>query len=338
MNAKRLEMFYGESGTGKSEGAAAIAKQAAEEAGLPSRALIGDGSKATYHDAGLVDAGVMEVFDYTTRPFPLTTFQQIAEGYWPADVTDPTSPMLPLGHKDNPVRRYGAYIFEGLSVGALYVMGDNEGGLSYRSGKGEKIGQDSPVRVGDGTYDRLGKFQPSFEGAKEFGANPPSHYGFTQRRMLTYVDRSKVIPAEFVIWTAHQKAVEDKLSKEIIVGPEVAGDALTRNLQRIFNNTWHFAIATKRVSGKKDEHTQKAVDELDAEYRVYTRDHFDSGGTVQFKFKAVTRGVSASELDPYYVGEPGEAVLQIYGLVKQKALARATATKAAFEAKRGAAA
>ena len=328
-------MFYGEPATGKSEGIAAMIEQAAVEAGLSSRVLIGDGSKATYE--ALADAGIVEVLDYTTRDYPISTFQQLAEGAWPADVNDPKSPLLPLGHKDNPFKRFGVVAIEGLSVGALYIMGDNIGGLSHRSGKGEKIGQDSPVRVGDGTYDRLGKFTPAFAGAQEYGANPPSHYGFTQRRMLTYIDRSKVIPAEFVIWTAHQKAVEDKLSKEIIVGPEVAGDALTKNLQRLFNNTWHFAIASKRVTGKKDEHTTKLVDELDAEFRVYTRDHFDSGGTVNYKFKAVTRAVSAEEIDAYYTGQPGEAVLRIYGLVKEKALARAAKTKAAFEAKQVAA-
>ena len=66
-------MFYGEPATGKSEGIAAMIEQAAVEAGLSSRVLIGDGSKATYE--ALADAGIVEVLDYTTRDYPISTFQ-----------------------------------------------------------------------------------------------------------------------------------------------------------------------------------------------------------------------------------------------------------------------
>lgn len=339
--AKAVNMFYGESGTGKSDAIAAIARKFAER-GKRTRLIIGDGSRATYDD--LIDAGLAEVIDYTIRDYPLSTMQLLTEGYWPADPEDPTSKLLPPTPQS--MKDIGLVAVEGLSVGSNYVMGDNIGGLSWRSGKGEKIGQDSPIRVGDGTYVKQGHveiFKPAFEGAKEFGANPPSHYNVTQRRMLTYVDRSKVLPVDMVIWTAHQRAVEEKLSKEIIVGPEVAGAALTANLQRIFNHTLHFAVAGKRISGGKDEHTEKRVDELDLEYRIYTRDHFSPDGNVTYKFKAVTRAVPPGTgkkdkngnydgMPLYLVGEHvGDNILEFFEIVHQFVRRKAEATKAAFE-------
>lgn len=339
--ADRVEMYYGESGTGKSEAIAAVIKQVAIETGLRARVLVGDGSKATY--IPLIEAGIVDTLDYTTRDYPQSTMQRLAEGWWPADVEDPTSPLV----KPDPqkMREFGVYAIEGLSVASNYVLGDNIGGLSYRSGMGEKIGQDSPIRVGDGKYDARGNFTPAFEGAGQFGANPPSHYQVAQRRMLTYVDRSKVLPVKFVIWTAHQRAVEDKISKEIIIGPEVAGAALTANLQRIFNNTLHFATAGKREKGVlKDDHTGRQVDDLDVEYRVYTRDHYSPDSNITYKFKAVTRGVPAGPgrrkdgtydgMPLYLTGEPGDAIREFYTIIALKGKEAAEEMKTAMEAAR----
>jgi hypothetical protein len=76
----------------------------------------------------------------------MTTFSQLTQGYWPADVNDPKSPLLAPKAED--LAKLGVFGIEGLSVGAQYLMGDVKGGLAEQSGRGIKIGQDSPGPLG----------------------------------------------------------------------------------------------------------------------------------------------------------------------------------------------
>lgn len=166
-------MFYGQSGTGKSEALKRIARLLAEATGLRARILVGDGSGQTYDD--LVEAGIADVLDYTMRRNPLSTAQLLAEGHWPEDINDPESPLIPPSTAarttPNVLSEFGFYGIEGAAVmGINYIMGEQVGGLAYRAAKGEKIGMDSPIRVGDGEYKTVnGKlvFTPAFEGAGE---------------------------------------------------------------------------------------------------------------------------------------------------------------------------
>ncbi len=339
MPAKRYEMFYGESGTGKSEAAARIIRLMAEEAGMRARVLVGDGSRATYEYAGLIDAGIVDILDYSSRKHPLSTMELLTSGYWPEDVNDPESPLIPPSSPrkttPNNLADVSNYVIEGLTVAGFYIMGDQPGGLAWRASRGEKIGQDSPIRVGDGEYKLVGTktvFVPAFEGAGEFGANPPAHYGMAQKRLSGLVQRAKMLPMEYVIWTAHQRAVTDKITNETVFGPEVPGSALTLSLQRDFNNTFHFDNPAKRVKGQKDEHTEKAVDEYDPEYRVYIRDHYAGNALHTFKYKAVTRGgVTEEEMPTYFTGGPGDAIEEIYRRLKHIARQRAEKNKAMFD-------
>ena len=337
--AKRIECYYGQSGTGKSEAIAAVMKQIYEQDGLGARAIIGDGSKATYIDRGLVDAGVVELCDYSVRPWPLTTFAYLCQGYWPADVEDPESPLVPP--KAGDLKKLGVFAVEGLSVGAQYIMGDIKGGLAEQAGRGIKIGQDSPVQSKDALFDKNGNAikgsgpkildangKPVDE-IQSFGGNPVAHYGYAQRRLLANVERTKAFP-NIVIWTAHERGAQDKVSGEKLVGPEAAGEAMTSNLPRVFNNTLHFVTAQKKKAKVKDEHTEQMITDLDVEYRVYTRDHFHPDGQYFVKYKAVTRGVSEAEGMPLYFEHdtPGASILAFYQKVTDLQKARAAAIKA----------
>lgn len=326
--AIRVDAFYGQSGTGKSEAIAAIIEHIFATSGKTARVRVGDGSMATYVDRGLVDAGVVEILDFSMREWPLTTFKLLSEGYWPADVNDPKSPLLPP--TADYVSKIGVDVFEGLSVGAQYLMGNVKGGLSEAASRGIKIGQDSPIRFKDVLYDAQGKEIPKSGPGTEFGGNPVAHFGVAQRHLLSNVERSKGLPG-WVIWTAHERSTEDKISKEKLVGPEAAGEAMTANLPRVFNNTLHFTTAARKKDKKKDEHTEALVTELDTEYRLYTRDHFHPDGNTFVKYKAVVRGVSAHDgLKEYYTSDiPGQAALDLYQFIADKKRARAAAIKAA---------
>ena len=336
--AKRIECYYGQSGTGKSEALAAVIRQIYEADGLTSRVILGDGSKATYIDNGLLDAGVVELCDFSIRPWPLTVMAKLCEGYWPADVEDPNSPLVPP--TPEVLRKLGVFGVEGLSVGAQYIMGDIQGGLAEQSGRGIKIGQDSPVFSKDILLDSKG-LQVKGSGPKvldekgkeiaevfSYGGNPVAHYGYAQRRLLANVERSKAFP-NMVVWTAHERSTQDKVSGEKLVGPEAAGEAITANLPRVFNNTLHFVTASRKKDKKKDDHTEAMVAELDVEYRVYTRDHFHPDGQMFVKYKAVTRGASEKEGMPAYLTSdtPGRSVLEFYQKLADLRKSRAESIK-----------
>jgi len=200
--ATRVECFYGQSGTGKSEAAAAVIEHIYEETGKKSRVAIGDGSRATYEDRGLVDAGIVEIVDYSLRPWPTSTVAHLCEGYWPEDPDNPNSRLLPP--TPDSLQNLGVFVFEGLSVGTQYLMGDMKGGLAEQASRGIKIGQDSPVLLEDVVRDKTGKIVDGPRDDKgnvlleSFGGNPVAHYGFVQRRMLANIERTK---ARIWLWS-----------------------------------------------------------------------------------------------------------------------------------------
>lgn len=322
--AKRIECFYGQSLTGKSEALASVIEQIFVQDGLRSRVIIGDGSKATYIDRGLVDEddmrkGIVEIVDFSIRDFPMTTLKLLTQGYWPEDVNNPQSKLVPPKPED--LKNLGVFGVEGLSVAGTYIMGDAKGGLAEQAARGIKIGQDSPVRSEDVIRDATGKVT---EGpGTVFGGNPMSHYGFAQRRLLTFVEQTKAFP-HIVIWTAHEKSTQDKISGEKLVGPEAVGEAITSNLPRVFNNTLHFTTASRKKEKVKDEHTEQMIIDLDTEFRIYTRDHFHPDGTALVKYKAGTRGglpafdaKTAPDGMPLYLtsDKPGQSILEFYSII-----------------------
>jgi hypothetical protein len=312
-------MFYGQSGTAKSENLLQIIRLVAKATGKRARIYVGDGSAATYIDSGLVGAGLVEVFSWEGRDWPISTLDQFAEGYRPADKDDPTSPLVAPTAAE--LKEIGVWGFEGLSVAGNYIMGDQKGGLAYRAARGEKLGQDTPFAIVEGVLGPGGKLIAGSGPGRTYGGNPLAHYGVAQKRLLGILERSKSLPGEFVVWTAHERSAEDKVTKETVIGPEAAGGAMTATIQRYFGNTLHHVTAEKRAM-VKDDHTGRQVDDLDVEFRIYTRDHISP--TTKAKYKAVTRGgLSEAEMPLYLTSPvPGAAIEEFYTRLRTVRISR----------------
>jgi hypothetical protein len=311
-SGKFFELYYGPSGSGKSESIVAVIKRIFKETGKKFRVLVGDGSTATYEP--LVEAGIAEMLDYTTRDWPLSTLTQLCQGYWPLSVEDPKSKMVAMTKEQ--FATIGGYAIEGLSVGASYVMGDKRGGFSEQASRGVKIGGDNPVKLVDAMFDLNGIPIKDSGPMLTFGSVTLGGYGQAQRRMLGFVEASKGLPG-WVIWTAHERASEEKISNQKVVGPEVAGGALTSGLSKHFNNTLHFTTAEKVIK-KKDGHTEAMVQELDAEYRIYTRHHFRPEGNTFVKYLAVSRTPDPKSMPLYLESEtPGVSIIEFYKKVRE---------------------
>ena len=308
--ATRIECYYGESGSAKSSAVAALIEKVFRETGKSFRVYVGDGSAATYQDWGLCDVGAVHLCDYTIRDWPVTTLQQITEGMWPEDPEDPKSKMRKLTPEE--LAKNAGWVLEGLSVGSNYLMGNKKGGLAEQAGRGVKIGQDSPISIKDLDTGPTGAYIQGSGPGTTVGGNPPAHYNVAQRQMLTNIERSKQLPG-IVIWSAHERAGEDSVTQEKVIGPEVAGKALSAGLSKHFNNTLHFTIATKVTGKTADATTGKSVSGVLNEYRLYTRDHMDPDGLTAVKYKAVTRTPRPDMIRDYYVSAaPGQHLLAFY--------------------------
>lgn len=288
--ATRTELVYGRSGSGKTSWSLRIARWLWEEKGLKTRWLIADGGVETVESSGMVDAGVVEVFQYNNHIDPFLTSQQICEGYWPVDPLDPKSKMIAPNYEQL-AQSYGMWVFEGLTCMADLMMSDKTGGLSQRAAMGEKIGQDSPFILVDG--------------GTKFGGNPPSHFGFVQRRIEDNIERCRMLPG-WVQWTAWERKAEDEeAGGENLIGPDIAGKKLTPKIGGKFGNTIHMHPVVKTTkSTAKDPVTGKMVDRQEKEYRAYTITHYDPQQRSYIQYYANNRAPMelANEMPEYFSG------------------------------------
>jgi hypothetical protein len=256
-----------------------LAEKLFAETGKKTRLYIGDGGLATVTESGAVEDGIVEVMEFASREYPLSVIQHMTAGYWPEN-SSPSSKLVPppADFKD----KYAMCVFEGLTVMSSYLMGSIKGGLAERAAAGEKMGQDPAFVVSDPSQDGTGK-------GLRFGGNSPAHFGFAQNRIIDAILRSKALPVQMVIWTAHERLSEDKDNGgEKIIGPDAAGKALTAKIPLWFGNTIHLTTAAKRTK-KKDETTGRDIDSIIMERRAYTRDHCDPDGATAVKFIANNR-------------------------------------------------
>lgn len=313
------DCLYGQSGTGKSESLARLIEEVYRTTGKKARIVIGDGSALTYDH--LVELGIADTYTFTMRPWPTATLKGLARGWWPG----PSGKLAPTDPAD--MAQIGIYVFEGMSVAARYLMGHTRGGLADRSARGEKLGPDPAIRLVEGEVDpKTGKV---VDGPNEaFGGSGQAHYGYVQNIMLEVVQESHALPVPYVLWTAHEATnnPDNDLSKELVIGPEIIGKALTASIQRIFTNCIHTCTVHKRIK-HNDQFTNRAVDDLDSEYRLYTRDHFSPSGTSMTRYKAITRGTDATFPQFFVADTPGEALLCYYqAVVAYKEARRAALT------------
>ncbi len=315
-----FDLYVGKPASGKSEAIARLIEEVcAQNPGKKARICVGDGSAITYEH--LVEDGRAELMEFSHRDYPTKTLRRLAEGWWPADLKDPQSPLIPPD-KQPSIGDVAVYVFEGLSVGGRYILGLVKGGLAQRAAQGEKLGPDAVTRWIDGELDKNGR---PVDADSAFGTNGTAHYMAAQQALVEIVQTSRGLSAPYVVWTAHEAVAEQQTNigdlknpvklktGDVIVGPEVAGKALTPIVQRVFGNTLHFQSLSKKVkSAEVDEFVGQTGMDLDLHYRIWTRDHFAVDGQSQLRYVACVRAVPQTFPQYFTNPEPGVAVLDLY--------------------------
>lgn len=312
--AKIFDLLYGQPGTGKSENVARLAERIYRETGKGTRIVIGDGSALTYEH--LRELGVAQLCFYGALPYPFTTIERLCRGWWP----NAEGVLVAPGQPGNDLSTVGFYVFEGVSVIAKHLLN----ACADKGSEGVKLAQDAAIRFVEGTIDpRTGKVVDG--PGTTFTGNSPAHYAFVQNKIVEFIgDSNNSLPCH-VLWTAHETTNNpdaDALNKgELIAGPEVVGKALTVSLQKSFNNTMHCCTVSKRAK-QQDTFTGRATDELDLEYRLYTRDHFAPSGNALIRYKGCTRNGDAQTPQYLTSTEPGLTLPAFYDMLADVRKAR----------------
>jgi hypothetical protein len=307
-----IDLAYGPSGSGKSTALALLAMWLWRKRQLKTRWVVGDGGFQTVQNLGLVRAGAVEFCEYSSRPEPATTIELLSEGYWPGKTPIAGTQFTRL--EPTPaaeMAKVGLYIFEGFGVAAQYLMSNVQGGLAQRAALGEKLGVEAVSKFTD---------------ALDVGGGK-RHHG-TQTGWAPYNHSSTVLMGckrrseslGHVIWTTHERDAEDAVNNsEKIIGPEVAGKALTTKLPGMFGNTWHFTTVTK-FTQETDAHSQAKVRNANTIRRVYSCGHPDPDGTVVRQYLANTRVYGLKDYYDLVAPADGLALWSELARLKREAL------------------
>lgn len=85
----------------------------------------------------------------------------------------------------------------------------------------------------------------------QIGGNNMGHYNVVQTRILAEIWKSQKLPVPYVVWTASQSKDDDQNAGGKVLGPAIAGKAMTAELLRQFDLT--FRLDCTPASGTTPE-------------------------------------------------------------------------------------
>ena len=270
----KVNLLYSPTGGGKSSLFGTFARGLHAATGKRSRVYTADGGD--WLDRDLVEAGIVEIWHMNRATYPFERLREVCQGAWPTDPSDPDSPIIPavlatkylakcLGcnkvlhdseklpatpiveckecrrpvplkiarriNEANGIQGIGAVFYEGLTAFSDMLM-DN---MSARTARGEKIGEDAAVRFQDGSEAVAGSSRSS--------------YGIAQRRPKAAVEESRLLPVDYVWWSARLNRGTDDERRVPVFGPKVAGNAATDEIPAWFGVTLGLTIAPATPKG-----------------------------------------------------------------------------------------
>lgn len=246
-------LLYGDTGAGKTLQSALFAKWVCKQTGgrFVDGKLVG-GLRTRYYcsDNGgwrtiqpFIDAGIIEVVDCRQLPHPFLWSSRIAQGQFPK-VTGVNANGVPNGTwTTEGAEHIGCYIFDGLTGTSDLLLND----LANKATEGVNIG-------GEGSYKFTDGGEKSTWGMEVVGANNQSHYGAIQQRIIRQIGFMNNLAERtdsFVIATATARRDQNDAMQKVM-GPQVAGKALTAELPRLFTYTMH--LVTEANTTGEPEH------------------------------------------------------------------------------------
>lgn len=240
-------MMYSDSRIGKTTNLYFLVKYLWEKHNLISRVIIGDPGGATpFLDSGMVDEGIVELFDFSYRKLAIADFRRLSRGYWPIINKAGNEYFKSDDYCLTPADKWpkiGGYFIDSMtSVGRLLIShcSDQEGGLGFKEAW---------------SYEEDGE---TIRGLQQ------GHYGIVQKEMYKlHAHGFSLLPIKYLGWTALVGKGEDKRDRCTKYGPQLIGNASTPEIPTWFNDTFHFE---KIVESREDPNNKG--ERIDVEKRV----------------------------------------------------------------------
>jgi len=261
--------IYGVPGAGKTTQAQELAKYVHRKLGKKIRLASTSGGGWTSIQPA-IDIGIIVPAYLRGRDHAVETMDQITRGYWPENVDDPKSPMLPPD-KQKDYGDIGGYVFDGITESADWMMEK----LNAAEARGEiKI---SALSI---------RFQ---DGKTQYGSPAMAHYGLVQSRITGFIAQSRTLADMYLLWTALELKATDDNSRLPLYGPDVIGRAKTASSPAMFANTLHLYLTG--AGGLKKGPVIR---------RLYLTTHFEDDG---IPYLAKNRGHYYAPLPEYLEGK-----------------------------------
>ena len=236
----RSVMMYGESGTTKTSQCYHMVRwilSKPENQGKRFRLIASDGGGyAPFIDSGMVEKGMVEIFDYSTSVLALSDNRKLSQGYWPRLTTDGGQYF----QKDEKCKttseqysKIAGYIIEGMASYCEVLK-------THCSNQPEGVGWKESIH-----------FE---EDGEHISGLAQGHYNLIQKEMYSaHMKGYNNLPVEWLIYTSLVGKGEDKQSRETVYGPQVVGNASTAQVPSWFMDCLHLAKARYKVKDQEVE-------------------------------------------------------------------------------------
>lgn len=255
MSCKSSTLFYGDTGEGKTAQLGSWAKYVKQSTGKGVRLYTAEsGGLGTIEH--LIEAGLIDVWDISTRPNHFETLDLAARGYW-FNAADPTKVVPPDAAVYD---RYGGFAFEGATAFGEMLLDE----LRVKGAANEIIGAEkAPQQFTSGTLRIAGSNQ--------------THYGIVQSRVRKAINDSQRLPVH-ILWTARELKVrdEDDPKKQYVYGPLLAGQAATLAMPAWFGHTIHIS-SRKTITVGADK---KPIERI--QRKAHFTKHYDEGSDTPY--------------------------------------------------------
>lgn len=227
-NKPRSIIIYAESGDTKTSQCYHFVKWLYEKTGKRCRYICADGGGyEPVEKGGLIEMGLVEVFDITNRPRAIGDINRLSQGFWPRIIQQGVKRVRLFDNseqcKTTPAewKELGGYIVEG-ATGIASAL------LSHIRNSSETVGF---------------KFSYSYEedGYRVQGLQE-GHYGIVQQELYKLIVQGfENLPIDYLLFTARVGKGERKRTQESCYGPQVCGNAVTPDVPSWFKDCIHLS-------------------------------------------------------------------------------------------------
>ena len=199
------------------------------------------GGYAPFVDSGLVQAGVVEIFDFSSWPYSLSGWRWLQRGYWPRDLGKGMQFSSSPEFMTTPEEWNGiaGYIHEG-------IASEGETLKTHVSNQKEKVG-----------------FKNSYvyeENGEEFRGLDEGHYGLIQKEIFSgHMKGFNTLPIPWLVYTSLVGMGKDKqrnvggVDTTYVYGPQIVGNAATPSAPQWFMDCLH--LSKEKFKKHNPDHT-----------------------------------------------------------------------------------